>query len=128
VLPTPGDFVYTFFYSTDGTNIAEPEGIVEAKRSYQAKSNSTVHDGMYYLDLIDSYHLWAYGHIPLNGAMYVAYPNNALGLAVKGKREARKDWDNSSTKDMYEMGMVFYFKETSTSSLATDAGGRRVEY
>lgn len=127
-LATPGDFVYTFFYKTDGTDISDPEGIVEAKRSYQAKSNTTTHSGMYYLDVIDSYQLWAYGDIQLNGGAYIIYPNNTFNAAVKGKREARKDFDNSGTKDMFEMGMVQYFKSTSTSSLAMDAQGNEVEF
>ena len=125
---TPRDFVYTFFYSTDGTEIFDPEGVVEAKKSYQAETHRTTQDGMYYLDVIDSYHLWAYGVIPMNGPTYIAYPNNSLGLAARGLREAKKDFDGSGTKDLYELGMIAYFKRTTTSSQASDAGGSRVEF
>ncbi|MBN2081882.1 prepilin-type N-terminal cleavage/methylation domain-containing protein [bacterium] len=125
---TPGDFVYTFFYETDGTTIYDPEGIVEAKVSYQAKSRTDTHEGMYYLDLIDSYHLWAYGVLPMNGATYVAYPNNAYGISTRGLTEANKDFDGSGTKDLYELGMIAYFKQTANSARATDSGGNRTEF
>jgi len=129
VVTTPGDFVYTFFYETDGTTIMQPQGVVEAKKSYQVSSPSTQHDGMYYIDMIDSYHLWAYGTMPMNGTMYVCYPNNAGNFVARGINEAKKDFDGSGTKDMYEMGMIAYFKRTGTnSSLATDSGGQKTEF
>lgn len=125
---TPGDFCYTFFYRTDGTNIYDPEGIVEAKKSYQAKSPVETGPGMYYLDLIDSYHMWAYGTLPMNGGAYIAYPNNAMGLQARGMSQAKKDFDNSGTRDLYELGMIAYFQSSSNSSLATDSKGNRVEF
>ena len=129
VVTTPGDFVYTFYYETDGTNILQPQGVVECKKSYQAASRSTTHSGMYYIDMIDSYHLWAYGSLPMNGGMYICYPNNALNLVARGINEAKKDFDGSGTKDMYEMGMIAYFKRTGAgSAMATDSGGRKTEF
>ena len=65
----------------------------------------------------------------MNGPTYVIYPNNGFGLSVRGRREAKKDWDNSGTKDMFEMGMVAYFKTTgSSASQAVDAQGNPVEF
>jgi len=131
VFPSPGDFCYTFFYGTDesGTALVDPPGVVEAKLSYQAKSPTTTYSGIYYLDLVDSYQLWAYGVLPMNGPTYVIYPNNVFGLSVPGRREASKDWDNSGTKDMFEMGLIAYFKTTGSGSRqAVDAQGNRVEF
>jgi hypothetical protein len=126
VYPLPGDFVYTFFYNTAGDTLVNPPGIVEAKKSYQAKSPTATHDGMYYLDVIDSYQLWAYGSLPMNGAAYVCYPNNSLGLSSRSNQEAKKDYDNSGTKDMFELGMIAYFKRTSGQSggTTTQSGGK----
>jgi prepilin-type N-terminal cleavage/methylation domain-containing protein len=129
VYPTPGDFCYTFYYRSDGTTISEPRGVVEAKKSYQAVTPIETLPGVYYLDLVDSYQLWAYGSLPMNGPSYVCYPNNDLGLATKGLQTAKKDWDNSGTKDMFEMGLVAFFKNTGGgASQATDAQGNPVEF
>jgi len=127
-LATPGDFCYTFFYKTDGTTIFEPDGVVEAKKSYQAKSPAATAPGMYYLDLVDSYQMWAYGTLPMNGGAYVVYPNNQMGLEARGVRQAKKDYDGSGTRDLYELGMIEYFKSSSSSTLATDAQGNRTEF
>ena len=125
VYATPGDFCYTFFYrvSPDGTSLNDPAGIAERKRSYQAKSESqTLANRVYYLDMVDSYQLWAYGNVPLNGGVYQAYPNNSrAGAAKAGNHEARKDWDNNGFKDMFEIGLVAYFKR---SANATGYGGQ----
>jgi prepilin-type N-terminal cleavage/methylation domain-containing protein len=129
VFPTPGDFVYTHFYRTNGTDIQDPEGVIPAAKSYQAKSESTQDDGLYYVDVVDGYHLWAYGMLPLNGSLYVAYPNNNAGLSTKGNQEANKDYDGSGTRDLYELGMIAYFKRTGAgSSSSSDSGGNRVEF
>jgi prepilin-type N-terminal cleavage/methylation domain-containing protein len=129
VVPTPGDFCYTFFYGTSGNTYIDPQGVVEAKKSYVVKTPSATHDGVYYLDLIDSYQMWAYGKLRMNGANYACYPNNSLGLSLRGTTEAKRDWDNSGTKDMFEIGVIQYFKVTGTgSSQASDAAGNRVEY
>ena len=129
VLPTPGDFVYTFFYNTNGDDLVDPPGIVEAKKSYEAKSTGTTQDGIYYLDMIDSYKLWAYGALPMNGAMYVCYPNNSLGLSSRSNQEAKKDFDNSGTKDMYELGMIAYFARVGgQAGGATDQQGNKIEF
>jgi prepilin-type N-terminal cleavage/methylation domain-containing protein len=129
VLPTPGDFCYTFFYGTSGGSFVNPPGIVEAKKSYVARSPAATHPGVYYLDLIDSYQMWAYGKLTLNGSVYVAYPNNASGLSPSGLTEAKRDFDNSGTKDMFEIGMIAYYKQTGAmASQATSAGGNKVEF
>lgn len=49
VLPTPGDFCYTFFYGTSGGSYVTPPGVVEAKKSYVARSPAATHPGVYYL-------------------------------------------------------------------------------
>jgi prepilin-type N-terminal cleavage/methylation domain-containing protein len=129
VVTTPGDFCYTFFYGTSGGTYIDPPGVIEAKKSYVVKTPQETHPGAYYLDLIDSYQMWAYGKLPLNGANYVCYPNNRYGLTAPGLREARRDWDNSGTKDMFEIGLIQYYKVTGTgSSNASNAAGNRVEY
>lgn len=133
VVPTPGDFVYTHFYRVDNTTnpptVRDPEGVVEASMSYQAKSTTDTYPGMFYLDTVDSYQLWAYGQIPLNGAWYVNYENNALGLSAKGRQNARKDFDGSGVRDMYERGMIAYYKSTGGgASGARDSQGARVEF
>jgi prepilin-type N-terminal cleavage/methylation domain-containing protein len=129
VVPSPGDFCYTFFYGTNGANLVDPPGVVEAKKSYIAKAPHLQLPGVYYLDLVDSYQLWAYGKLSFNGGTYVAYPNNAAGLATRGSREAKRDWDNSGTKDMFEIGMISYYKQTGAgASQASDAHGNKVEF
>jgi prepilin-type N-terminal cleavage/methylation domain-containing protein len=129
VYVTPGDFVYTFFYGTEGPDVVQPQGVSPARRSYQAKSNTSTDPGMYYLDLVDSYQLWAYGVLPLNGGRYVAYPNNSLGLSTRSRQTARKDWDNSGSKDMFEIGIAQYFKTTgSGATQSTDRGGKQLEF
>lgn len=142
VYPTPGDFCYTFFYGTrdgggSGDTLVDPPGVVEAKKSYVARSPQAALPGVYYLDLIDSYQLWAYGSLPRIGKLYVAYPNNFYGLAPRrgrgtakgGWREAKRDWDNSGTKDMFEMGLVAYYKQTGAgASQASDTKGNKVEF
>jgi prepilin-type N-terminal cleavage/methylation domain-containing protein len=129
VVPTPGDFVYTFFYNGVGDQLIDPPGVVECKKSYQAKSPSAVHSGLYYLDMVDSYQLWAYGNLPMNGAMYVAYPNNSLGLSSRGNQEANKDFDNSGTKDLFELGMIVYYKNVGSGAGQTvDNSGQKVEF
>lgn len=127
-LPTPGDFCYTFFYGTNDDGATDPEGIVEAALSYKAVSGPEEFPGMFYLDVIDSYQLWAYGYIPTTGGMYVNYPNNAGGAIAK-KKNARKDWNNSGAKDMFEIGLVGYFSRSGGGgSQAVDSGGNRVEF
>ena len=127
-LPTPGAFCYTFFYGTNDDGATDPEGIVEAALSYKVKSGSEEFSGMFYLDVIDSFQLWAYGEIPLNGGMYINYPNNARGAFAK-RTNARKDWNNSGAKDMFEIGLVAYFNRSGGGgSQAVDSGGNRVEF
>jgi prepilin-type N-terminal cleavage/methylation domain-containing protein len=130
VITTPGDFVYTHFYRTtqQGTAFQDPEGVVEAKVSYQASSDAEVAPGIYYLDLVDSYKLWAYGDLKLNGTAYIAYPNNSLNLAVRGGGKARRDYDSNGTRDMYEMGMITYFQRTGTGGSARDERGDQYEF
>ena len=128
VAPSPGDFVYTFFYEANGPTINDPQGVVQAKRSYQAKSprETDPAGGLYYVDLIDSYQLWAYGDIPMNGAYYSLYRNNSQGIAVRGHQQATKDWNGNGTKDMFEIGLVQYYKRESNS--ARTSGGKQLEY
>jgi prepilin-type N-terminal cleavage/methylation domain-containing protein len=133
VVTSPGDFVYTHFYRIDNdTNpptLRDPEGVVEATLSYQARSETADYPGMFYLDTVDSYQMWAYGEIPLNGGIYVNYENNSLGLSSKGRTNATKDFDNSGQRDFYEVGMVAYYKGTGTAgSGARDSDGTRVEF
>ena len=129
VYPLPGDFVYTFFYNTRGVVLIDPPGILEAKKSYQAKSPLRTNDGMYYLDVIDSYQLWAYGALPLNGAAYVCYPNNSLRLSSRSNQEPKKDFDNSGTKDMFELGMIAYFKRAGgQAGGVTNQSGGKIEF
>jgi prepilin-type N-terminal cleavage/methylation domain-containing protein len=120
VYPTPGDFCYTFFYriAADGQSTEDPPGVAERKRSYVAKSETnTLANRVYYLDMVDSYQLWAYGNLSLNGGWYQAYPNNSWGGARKaGNTDARKDWDNNGFKDMYEIGMVAYYKRSANAT------------
>jgi prepilin-type N-terminal cleavage/methylation domain-containing protein len=133
VVTTPGDFVYTHFYRVDNDAsppvIRDPEGVVEASLSYQSKSEAETYPGMYYLDTVDAYQMWAYGDIKLNGAWYVNYENNSLGLSAKGRQTATKDFDNSGQRDMYEIGMIAYYKGTGTAgSGARNTDGSRVEF
>jgi type II secretory pathway pseudopilin PulG len=130
VLTSSGDFVYTFFYEGNGNAIRDPGGVVEAKKSYQPKSPTTTDtDGIYYLDMIDSYQLWAYGKLHVNGGFYVAYRNNSNGLAVPGKLEAKQDWNGNGNKDMFEIGLIQYFKRAgSADSTARTSGGSKIEF
>jgi type II secretion system protein G len=126
VITTPGDFVYTFFYGANNNVAEKPKGVVPGQRSYKAPSNSTI-GGAYYTDLIDSYQLWAFGILPINSGLYVAYNNNAANAVVRGSK-VKKDWDNSGTKDMFESGMIAYFKVTNSASQAVDKTGKKLEY
>ncbi len=129
VFPTPGDFCYTFFYGTNADGVTDPEGVVECGMSYKAKSVSSEFPGMFYLDVIDSYQLWAYGDIALNGGRYENYPNNISGGITKKNFEAKKDWNNSGLKDMFEIGLVGYFSRSGGGgNQAVDSGGNRVEF
>jgi prepilin-type N-terminal cleavage/methylation domain-containing protein len=131
VVPTPGDFVYTFFYEGTGNQIFDPQGVSEARRSYTARSPQMTDPdgGIYYLDVIDAYQLWAYGDIPKNGATYAIYRNNAQGLQVRGHAQAKKDWNGNGTKDMFELGIIQYYKRTGGADSATrDSGGARIEF
>ena len=126
--PSPGDFVYTFFYRAEGNQIDNPPGVLPAKKSYQAKSESQTYPGEYYLDLVDSYQLWALGELKLNGPYYQAYPNNAAGASVP-RQEAKSDWNGNGTKDIFELGMVMYYKNVSASaSQSTEQGGKPLEF
>jgi hypothetical protein len=131
VLPTPGDFVYTFFYGVDGNAIRRPGGVSNGRKSYTSRSE-TMDDpagGVYYCDMIDSYQMWSYGGLPINGTMFVAYPNNIDNLSTKGLRQAKKDFDGSGTRDMYEIGMCAYYKVTgSGGTQAMDTGGKKLEF
>jgi prepilin-type N-terminal cleavage/methylation domain-containing protein len=129
VVVSAGDFVYTFFYEGNGAAISDPGGIAEAKKSYQPKTpKMTDTDGAYYLDMVDSYQLWAYGRLPLNGGKYVAYRNNRDGLSVP-RGGAKRDWNGNGTKDMFETGLIQYFKRAGTAeSTARTAGGNKVEF
>jgi prepilin-type N-terminal cleavage/methylation domain-containing protein len=125
VVPTPGDFVYTFFYGSDGNTTTEPKGVVPGQRSYKSPSNST-EPGAYYVDTIDAYQLWAFGILPINGAMYQAYTNN--GADAKAVTKKHKDWDNSGTRDMFEQGVIQYFKVTNSASQAVESTGKAIEF
>jgi prepilin-type N-terminal cleavage/methylation domain-containing protein len=128
VVVSPGDFVYTFFYRAVNNQVVEPQGIIVGQKSYDAARQPTPVNGKFYVDYIDSYHLWAFGNLPLNGGTYVAYSNNRAGIARRGSK-TKKDWDNSGTRDLFESGMISYFKTTgSRASQAKDAQGRPTEF
>jgi len=109
--------------------INDPQGVVEAKKSYQVKSPAMADPsgGTYYLDVVDSYQLWAYGDLPKNGATYVIYRNNGNNLAVRGHQQATKDWNGNGTKDMFEVGLIQYYKRASNAT-ARDSGGKQQEF
>jgi len=125
VITTPGDFVYTFFYGSNNNVATEPHGIVPGQHSYAAPSNSTL-GGAYYTDTIDAYQLWAFGILPINGGLYQAYKNN--GARAISLTKKHKDWDNSGTKDMFEQGVIQYYKVTNSASQAVDKTGKALEY
>jgi type II secretion system protein G len=128
VVVSPGDFVYTFFYHTDNGQIAAPENVLPGQKSYKPTAPGFPVSGSYYVDLIDSYQLWAFGILPVNGGVYVAYNNNAAGLTNRGSGK-KKDWDNSGTKDTFESGVIQYFKVTGThASQAVDKTGHALEF
>ncbi|MCC7477458.1 prepilin-type N-terminal cleavage/methylation domain-containing protein [bacterium] len=128
ITPSPGDFVYTFFYRADANGIDAPAGVLPAKKSYQAKSENATFPGEYYIDLVDSYQLWGLGELKLNGPWWQAYPNNAAGAAVP-RQEAKVDWNGNGTKDIFELGMVIYYKNASaSSSQSTQQGGKPLEF
>jgi prepilin-type N-terminal cleavage/methylation domain-containing protein len=129
VITTPGDFVYTHFYRMDANgDLIQPAGVVPAKRSYSAPQEvQGALPGTYYIDMVDSYQLWAFGILPISGGLYTAYPNSAFGDGAK--ENARKDFDNSGSKDMFEIGMIAYFKVTSTAaSQSQTKGGGGLEF
>jgi len=128
VVVSPGDFVYTFFYHVDKGNVEAPYSVIPGQKSYTVTGNNTPLDGAFYTDTIDSYQLWAYGILPMNGASYVAYSNNSMGMLKKGSK-AKKDWDGSGSKDLFESGIVTYFKTTgSNASQSVDKTGHANEF
>ncbi|MDQ3023606.1 MAG: hypothetical protein M3R04_04345, partial [bacterium] len=128
VVTTPGDFVYTFFYRAENGQVVEPRGIIPGQKPYKGLKQVSPVPGSFYTDYVDSYHLWAFGILPINGATYVAYNNNRAGINKRGSK-TKKDWDNSGSKDLFESGMVSYFKATGTrASQAVDAQGRPMEF
>jgi hypothetical protein len=46
---------------------------------------------------------------------------------AKGEREAKRDWNGNGTKDMFEVGLIQYFKRTSGADAHT-SGGSRIEF
>jgi hypothetical protein len=49
-----------------------------------------------------------------------------MGLAIRGHQEATKDWNGNTTKDMFEIGLIQYFKRTSEG--AHTSGGKKLEF
>ncbi len=131
VVPTPGDFTYTHFYSVDDSNnYIYPKGVVAGKSGYTVEYPSGGQQpGQYYIDVVDSYQIWGYGDLRLNGSWYVNYPNNSLGGAVRGSESAGKDWNGNGTKDMFERGLVTYSKRSGQGATqASDNSGNKVEF
>jgi type II secretory pathway pseudopilin PulG len=130
--PTPGDFVYTFFYRVEGqggnAQVVAPRGIVPCADSYELKGVPAAPGSLYFVDTVDSYQLWAYGDMPLNGGTFTCYPNRGGVWQSKTRKEAFRDWDGSGTKDMYEIGLCAYFKSTGSGTQSLDAGGKKLEF
>lgn len=131
VVPTPGDFTYTHFYSVDDSNgYVYPKGVVAGKSGYSVEyPGGTAVPGKFYIDVVDSYQIWGYGDLRLNGSFYVNYPNNSLGQATRGGEEASKDWNGNGTKDLFELGLVTYAKRSGQgATTAADNSGKKVEF
>jgi len=135
VIVSPGDFVYTanmgdvLAGGAGGTNEREdPKSLVPRAVTYEARlpSGSTLD---FALDLVDSYQLWAYGALQLNGGRYVAYPNNLWApAAARRVAPARKDWNGNGFKDMFEGGIALYYAEGTRQFEQTTSTGRKIEY
>jgi prepilin-type N-terminal cleavage/methylation domain-containing protein len=127
VIVSPGDFVYTFNMgdaldpSDEYSNREAPPGVVPEAMSYEVSGISAVPDLRFKVDLVDSYQLWAYGSLQLNGVLYAVYANND-NATPKRPLKAKKDWNGNGIGDMFETGIIVYFsggerffqKETST--------------
>ena len=131
VIPTPGDFTYTHFYGVDDSNnYIYPKGVVAGKSGYNVEypAGNAV-PGKFYIDVVDSYQIWGYGDLRLNGSFYVNYPNNSLGQSTRGGEEASKDWNGNGTKDLFELGLVTYAKRSGQgATTSADNSGNKVEF
>ncbi|RKX31482.1 MAG: hypothetical protein DRP22_03685 [Verrucomicrobia bacterium] len=133
VVVSPGDFVYTFNMgdafdpSDEYSDREDPPSVIPAAMSYEITSMQALPRLRLEVDLVDSYQLWAYGGLQLNGARYAVYPNND-DSPVPRPLKAKKDWNGNGIGDMFEAGIIMYFsggekfyqKETST--------GEKVEF
>jgi len=139
VVVSAGDFVYTFNMGEPlapggggaGTVYEEredPHGVVPNAEHYRVE----IRRGFfvdYRLDLVDSYQLWAYGNLPINGPFWTAYPNNYLAPS-RGTRGLgpRKDFNGNGAKDMFELGIVMYYSGGGKFYEKTTSTGEKLEY
>jgi len=132
VIVTPGDFVYT---SNLGDAVAaagnlreDPKSLVPRAINYEVEMPSSGY--LYFkLDLVDTYQIWVYGTLHLNGAAWVAYPNNDWApTSIRRAATARKDWNGNGTKDMFERGIAVYYSGGSKYYEQTTSTGTKIEF
>lgn len=127
VIVSPGDFVYTYNMgdaldpSDEYSDREAPQSVIPEAISYEITQYAALPDMRFAVDLVDSYQLWAYGSLQLNGVRYAVYANND-DAQPKRPLKPKKDWNGNGIGDMFETGIVAYFsggerffqKETST--------------
>ncbi len=135
---SPGDFVYTFNMGDPittgggaGAIIGEredPPGVIPQAVSYEVevRPGITAH---YTLDLVDSYQLWVYGKLPLNGPTWAIYPNNSFAPPRDTRGiTPRKDFNGNGVKDMFEMGLVAYYSSGGQFYERSTSTGEKYEF
>ncbi len=136
VVVTPGDFVYTFNMGdpvspggpggTAGSDEREdPDSTMPNAESYSVElpSGATLN---FRLDLIDSYQLWAYGNLPMNGPFWAVYENNDYAPPQR-RVEPRRDFNGNGYRDAFEAGIILYYSAGGKFyEQATSAGGKIV--
>ncbi len=138
VVISPGDFVYTFNMGdpldTGGGagsvnpsgDREDPKGVIPLAVSYRVTiSNVTTLD--FKIDLVDSYQLWAYGSLPLNGPVWTIYTNNNFAPAQK-RSVPRKDFNGNGYKDEFEQGVIAYYSSGGKFYEKTTSTGEKIEF
>jgi prepilin-type N-terminal cleavage/methylation domain-containing protein len=134
VIVLAGDFVYTYNMgdpvdptSGETSDRNDPASVIPAVDTYQVTYLNAMPLVDYRLDVVDSYQLWGYGTLPMNGPFYAVYSNNSFAAPTKVVR-ARKDWNGNGASDEFEKGIVMYFSGGKKFFEEKTSTGQKIEY
>lgn len=129
VVVSAGDIVYTHFPAWNAATgtYDEPKGVIRDKLRYRAETENGVMPGEYGLDLVDSYQMWVYGNLPIQGLMYSAYENSLLPGPPQRRVMIRSDFNGNGKADAFEAGILFYKSNGAGASLRDSDTGEKYE-